>query len=104
MARCTDPNHSFEHLKQWIINGNEFDIHDIMVEPLTVSAAIAGHTQCLQLLLDSGAHIDASDYSGESALYCASEYGQYDCVMLLLKNGALTKRGSIVLQLWILLL
>jgi ankyrin repeat protein len=91
MARCTATDHSFDSLKQWIDSGNKISPRGT---PLIYSASITGHLDCLKLLLDSGADINACDYSGETALYGASEYGHYDCLMLLLNNGARTIGGS----------
>ncbi|KAM3909838.1 ankyrin repeat and SOCS box protein 10-like isoform 2-T2 [Leptodactylus fuscus] len=54
--------------------------------PLYVSAS-RGHTECLQLLLRKGAHVDFAP-GGESALHGACENGHNECVRLLLRYGA----------------
>lgn len=94
MFRCTDSDHTFDYLKQYIEAGNSIQTNDIMVEPLICSASISGHVKCLELLLKSGANVNSQDYSGETPLYLESQYGHRDCVHILLKAGANTRCGS----------
>lgn len=88
MARCTHPDHSFDLLKQYINGGNPIETDDSAIEPLICSAAVVGHRPCLELLLASGANMLARDYSGEDAIYLASQYGHYDCLIVLLNARA----------------
>eukprot|EP00300_Choanocystis_sp_HF-7_P004836 c13733_g1_i3.p1 GENE.c13733_g1_i3~~c13733_g1_i3.p1 ORF type:complete len:203 (+),score=30.77 c13733_g1_i3:38-646(+) len=46
-----------------------------------------GHNSCVELLLQHGAHADASD-EGRTPLHCAVEFGHEDVVLTLLKYGA----------------
>jgi len=55
--------------------------------PLVVAAA-RGHVTVVQALLAKGAHIEAVDNKGRTALQIASENGMIDVVRLLLANGA----------------
>ncbi len=59
------------------------------VPPLHVVAATRSDNQLtiLRLLLDHGAHIDAPDAQGETALHHASRQGQLDAVRFLLERG-----------------
>lgn len=52
-----------------------------------------GHHRTVQLLLDSGAAMDAMSYAGETALYWASINGHASTVQLLLDNGAATEHA-----------
>ncbi len=56
--------------------------------PVLVSACEIGNTEIVKLLLNSGAHVNAADKSGETALWGASERGHVEIVKLLLDNGA----------------
>ena len=51
-------------------------------------AAIEGHTNIVQMLLDRNANIDARNNNGESALMLAAARGRPDVVRLLLQRGA----------------
>lgn len=55
--------------------------------PLTCGAK-QGHIKAVQILLDSGADIDATDDSHMTALMWASEGGRADVVQLLILKGA----------------
>jgi len=50
-------------------------------------AASEGHLNCVQVLLDSGAHADVLDEKGLSAMYYAAWEGHMDCVQLLSTAG-----------------
>ena len=47
-----------------------------------------GHVQCITLLLQYGADINAKDNQGNCVLYYAVRYGQKDAMLLLLQNKA----------------
>ncbi|WP_221179581.1 ankyrin repeat domain-containing protein [Candidatus Cardinium hertigii] len=51
-------------------------------------AATYGQTNVAELLIDSGANIEAKDEDGYTALHLAAIYGQYDIAKLLLEKGA----------------
>ncbi|XP_052438462.1 cortactin-binding protein 2 isoform X2 [Carassius gibelio] len=53
-----------------------------------ISAAFNGHTDCLNLLLTSGASADAVDETGFTPLHAAAENGHHGCVRALVKCGA----------------
>ncbi|KTG41077.1 hypothetical protein cypCar_00023205 [Cyprinus carpio] len=53
-----------------------------------ISAALNGHTDCLNLLLTSGASADAVDETGFTPLHAAAENGHHGCVKALVKYGA----------------
>ncbi|KAA0145905.1 hypothetical protein FNF29_08348 [Cafeteria roenbergensis] len=53
-----------------------------------IKAAIAGHKDTMELLLDRGADLDAKDHSGNTALLVAADRGHKDTVELLLDRGA----------------
>ncbi|KAJ8261946.1 hypothetical protein GJAV_G00160300 [Gymnothorax javanicus] len=48
------------------------------------SAAQNGNTECIELLLATGASAEASDANGLTALHMAAAYGQHRCIELLL--------------------
>lgn len=51
-------------------------------------AAIHGHAQILELLLQHGANVDGLDCHRRTALSWAAEYCQYDAVKVLVEHGA----------------
>ena len=51
-------------------------------------AAEAGRTDIVQLLLDAGADVEASDKYGRTPLHTACEFGNTTTVQLLLEQGA----------------
>lgn len=51
-------------------------------------AARNGNPEIIKLLLDSGAHVNAEDSEGWTALHHASYHGHRGCVELLLDRGA----------------
>uniref|UniRef100_A0A673KFB1 Cortactin-binding protein 2 n=1 Tax=Sinocyclocheilus rhinocerous TaxID=307959 RepID=A0A673KFB1_9TELE len=53
-----------------------------------ISAALNGHTDCLNFLLASGASADAVDETGFTPLHAAAENGHHGCVRALVKCGA----------------
>lgn len=55
--------------------------------PLILAAA-KGHQEMVELLLDRGASVDASDYTGWTPLHAAIYGGHADVVQLLLERGA----------------
>lgn len=57
-------------------------------QSLLHSAAIGGHTNTAQFLLDKGCLVDAVNDAGESSLYLASLHGHTAVVELLLQNKA----------------
>ncbi|XP_056621623.1 cortactin-binding protein 2 [Triplophysa dalaica] len=53
-----------------------------------ISAALNGHTDCLNMLLTSGASADSFDEMGFTALHAAAENGHHGCVRALVQCGA----------------
>lgn len=57
-------------------------------EPVLVTAARAGHAECVALLLDNGANAKSAGSKGQSALMWAAAGGHGEVIALLLKKGA----------------
>ncbi|XP_004917938.1 ankyrin repeat and SOCS box protein 1 isoform X1 [Xenopus tropicalis] len=55
--------------------------------PLRI-AATAGHADCVELLIRSGAQLELVDVKGQTPLYVAAENGHLECVKVLLRAGA----------------
>ncbi|XP_077104988.1 cortactin-binding protein 2 isoform X2 [Siphateles boraxobius] len=53
-----------------------------------ISAALNGHTDCLNLLLTSGASAEAANETGFTPLHASAVNGHHGCVKALLKCGA----------------
>lgn len=51
-------------------------------------ACMAGHPNCVKLLLHNGAQVDCQNSNGTTPLHYAARYGRQACVTLLLRNGA----------------
>lgn len=51
-------------------------------------AAMAGHMECVSILIQAGAKLYAKDGQGATPLHLAAENGHHDCVKLLLFAGA----------------
>ena len=51
-------------------------------------AAIKGHKECLINLLNRSANLELRSNSGYTALISAAKFSQYECVGILLENGA----------------
>lgn len=60
---------------------------DFGVTPL-MRAAFRGNTDIIQLLMESGAYVNAADVGGETALHLAAKNGHADAVKALLYYGA----------------
>ncbi|MGL5018560.1 MAG: ankyrin repeat domain-containing protein, partial [Luteolibacter sp.] len=57
-------------------------------EPVLVTAARAGHAECVAMLLDKGANAKSAGSKGQSALMWAAAGGHGEVIALLLKKGA----------------
>jgi ankyrin repeat protein len=57
-------------------------------KPPIVWAAMTGSSDCLRVLLDAGAEVDARGGNGETALMWAVSKGRRDCMAVLLAAGA----------------
>jgi ankyrin repeat protein len=53
-----------------------------------ICAVYNGHKECLLLLLEKGANMEAQNNNGYTALICAAINGQKECLLLLLEKGA----------------
>uniref|UniRef100_A0A8C1YB82 Cortactin-binding protein 2 n=1 Tax=Cyprinus carpio TaxID=7962 RepID=A0A8C1YB82_CYPCA len=62
--------------------------HQHKLTSALISAALNGHTDCLNLLLTSGASADAVDETGFTPLHAAAENGHHGCMRALVKCGA----------------
>eukprot|EP00798_Chlamydomonas_sp_ICE-L_P015156 gene15156-21223_t len=77
----------------WALNVHDFERqHGPLVPqgaktPLHL-AAEGGHAEAVQVLLDSGAEVNASDFSGWCPLHCVCYFGDVACAKLLLASGA----------------
>ena len=69
------------------VGGEVYYFKDGKVSPL-ISAALHGHNDVVQLLLDKGAEPNLSDQNGNTALLYAAFRGHLDVVQLLLNRGA----------------
>ena len=92
-------------LKDLVASGCSVDIVSSELNGFTpplVYAATNGHVDCVRLLLSAGAHVEAGDGWGNTALYKACCYDHSDCVGALLEAGAdpsvANKCGSLPLQ------
>ncbi len=50
-------------------------------------AAMSGHTDCVQYLLQNGAHLDLVDRDGKTALHLAADRGQLEVIKRLVGGG-----------------
>lgn len=68
-----------------------------------MSAAANGRTECLLVLIDNGANVNARKESGKTALMLAAKYGQSSCVHELVLHGAdvdlMDNRGNTAMSL-----
>src|SRR6202011_3754409 len=65
------------------------------VDSELLQAARKGDTASVQRLLQHGAHIEAKDQGGSTALALAGDFGHSDTVKLLLEEGADPVAGSL---------
>jgi ankyrin repeat protein len=63
--------------------------------PLLLLAACRGHTACIRVLLSNGAHIDAVNPRGASALTFATKKHHSSAALLLLEEGAHVDRNAL---------
>ena len=52
---------------------------------VAAGAAASGQADLLEILIGSGARLEETDGSGDTALIAAAKHGQRDCVELLLE-------------------
>lgn len=75
---------------------------DLNYYPLLFRAVSLGSTACVQALIKHGAHLEATDGRGATALCIAIRMGFTDCVRALIKAGAqvnrVTKDGNTLVQ------
>jgi ankyrin repeat protein len=68
--------------------GDPNDGEDDYFGPVLMEAAIFGHIAMVDLLLDFGAHIEATDDLGQTSLWMAASEGHIEVVIRLLDRGA----------------
>lgn len=83
MQCCGNIHHSYEYLERWL-KSNDPNSTGLFLQPLIIGAVSVNHLNCLKLLVSSGADINISNWSNETAVYKASEYGHLDCLRYLL--------------------
>jgi 26S proteasome non-ATPase regulatory subunit 10 len=86
---------NYDSVTAFINNGVNINIKNLYGRtPLHLAAVVADpHTKefmcdILELLIESGAHIDATDIAGETPLFAACKKGNTEGVKILLYNGA----------------
>ncbi|GAB6027875.1 hypothetical protein CHUAL_002089 [Chamberlinius hualienensis] len=57
--------------------------------PLHIAARIEGGEKCAEMLIKSGAQVNATGENGESAFHIAARHGNLNCINLLLESGAI---------------
>ncbi|XP_040199692.1 cortactin-binding protein 2 isoform X1 [Rana temporaria] len=77
-------------LLSMLLNEEGLDINNLCKDGYTAlySAAANGHSDCVQLLLMSGAHVDATVSNGFTALCAAAAQGHAKCAEMLLAYNA----------------
>jgi len=104
------PLHSFAHFHSFAHSGNVEGLKDLLVSGIDPDArsisgwtafheaAVAGQTECVALLLDAGADIEAvvteEDIQGTTGLVLAIMNGRVDTVDLLIRRGANLNREA----------
>jgi ankyrin repeat protein len=73
---------------QSLLRVEDIDINTPQKNPPIITAAAAGFTEMVQLLLDAGAQVNSADAQGVTALMHAVRYGHPQTVKLLLDRGA----------------
>jgi hypothetical protein len=69
--------------------GLDVDEHkDVDGESTLYCACFKGHTECVRLLIDHKANVNAKDKDGNPALHGAAYFGRMGCAKLLVQNGA----------------
>ena len=73
-----------------LIKSRKVDLNRVGCNGLTPlhRAAIEGSNECLQLLIDLGANVNARDGSGWTPLHDAVYHGHFNCALVLLSAGA----------------
>lgn len=77
-------------LARKLIIVEEVDVNDLCPEGNSVLhlAAAAGHLDCMELLIECGAKVNAKDNFSRTPLEYAVMYGNFDCAEILIDNGA----------------
>lgn len=86
-------SHGHQHCLMYVLdNGNskaQINSRDCNGVTALILAARSGHNNCIQILLDYGAHVNLRDIEGNSALIVAASQGRVFTVKYLIENGAL---------------
>ncbi|XP_043944658.1 cortactin-binding protein 2 isoform X2 [Protopterus annectens] len=77
-------------LLSMLLNEEGMDINYIHEDsfPALYSAAKNGHTDCVELLLSAGAHVDVTDKNGLTPLSISAAHGHFRCLELLIDHNA----------------
>ncbi|CAH2278105.1 cortactin-binding 2 [Pelobates cultripes] len=77
-------------LLSMLLNEEELDLNHLCKDGLSTLyfAAANGHSDCVKMLLTSGAHVDATVSNGFTALCTAAAQGHYKCAEILIAFNA----------------
>lgn len=81
-------NGDVEGLKRYLDQGANLEQPDDTGETILISAALAGHSAVVEILIAKGANIHARNHNGLTALHATAYAGHLDVAALLIKSGA----------------
>ena len=81
-------NGDVEGLKRYLDQGANLEQPDETGETLLISAALAGQSAVVEILIAKGANIHAQNHNGLTALHGSAYAGHLDVAVLLIKSGA----------------
>lgn len=85
-------DNDFTDVRRCLIS-DELDVNEFSPEGTSALhiASAAGYLDCLELLLECGAKVDATDANSRTPLEYAVIYGNFECAALLIEHGADSK-------------